>query len=320
MEEGLFCTWKLWTVWKRMLRYSRHCFCMWPQKTHWRCRTYSLFQMRMRNKCCNAEIWSKVQSEKERIALFHVCPRRQDYQSACNWSQNNSKKSCGSSSHSMREALLREVHISLMTKARLKLMCEENKPAKAIKYVDAIRKRDKAQKKKQMPDVRRKSRTEAQKVWKWARPRRCPAFGKQGKNCEKNRTLCLDVRCKCVCDQAEELFTGVVHSNNAEMNGRKQTSGLQMWKRRRKTKNFKLDTGAQAMVLSFNLLEKLRKTETLREARVMQQPPQARELQSEENALCRWNPERKCMSSLSLWWKEKWRQFWVWRYVNRGAR
>lgn len=56
-------------------------------------------------------------------------------------------KSCGSSSHSMREALLREVHISLMTKAGLKLMCEENKPANAIKYVDAIRKRDKAQKK-----------------------------------------------------------------------------------------------------------------------------------------------------------------------------
>lgn len=54
-----------------------------------------------------------------------------------------------------------------------------------------------------------------------------------------------------------------------------------------KTKNFRLDTGAQAMVLSFNLLEKLRKTETLREARVRLQPPQARELQSEENALCR---------------------------------
>lgn len=48
----------------------------------------------------------------------------------------------------MREALLREVNISLMTKARLKLMCEENKPAKAIKYVDAIRERDKAQKNK----------------------------------------------------------------------------------------------------------------------------------------------------------------------------
>lgn len=46
----------------------------------------------------------------------------------------------------MREALLREVNISLMTKTRLKLMCEDSKSAKAIKYVDATRERDKAQK------------------------------------------------------------------------------------------------------------------------------------------------------------------------------
>lgn len=98
-------------------------------------------------------------------------------------------KSCGSSSHSVREALLREVNISLMTEARLKLMCEENKPAKAIKYVDAIRERDKAQKDK---CKKREGNPELkhERCGNEHAPRRCPAFGKQGKNCEKNRTPC----------------------------------------------------------------------------------------------------------------------------------
>lgn len=225
-------------------------------------------------------------------------------------------KSCGSSSHSTREALLREVNISLMTKARLKLMCEENKPAK----VDAIRERDKAQKK-------RNARREKE-IQNWSTKGVEMSTHHEGVQhlANKAKTVRKIGRYARICNanvyvikQKSSLLAECILITKKRMT-EKQTSGPQMWKRRMKTKNFKLDTGAQAMVLSFNLLKKLRKTETLREARVRLQPPQARELQSEENALCRWNPERKCMSSLSLWWKEKWRQFWVWRCVNRGAR
>lgn len=64
------------------------------------------------------------------------------------------------------------------------------------------------------------------------------------------------MQCKCVCDQAEELFTGEVHSNDAEKNDRKTNKWTADVKKENEDKNFKLDTGAQAMVSSFNLLEK----------------------------------------------------------------
>lgn len=59
------------------------------------------------------------------------------------------------------------------------------------------------------------------------------------------------MRCKCVCDRAEEL-----HSNNADKADRKIDEWTVDVKKENEDKSFKVDTGAEAMVLSCNLLEK----------------------------------------------------------------
>ncbi|KAI5611206.1 hypothetical protein C0J50_11869, partial [Silurus asotus] len=187
---------------------------------------------------------------------------------------------CGITSDAMRERLMREVDITLKkaiqicitsetTKAQILQMHDEERnaqtSARETKHVDAV-------KHKQTRSNAQKNKNKVSEKDKASKFRcnmlhdNCPAYGKHCKNCEKMNHFAKMCRSKKVhmvdeddvTDQRPSLFVGMVLT---QPQTDEWTAELKI---ARRSVKFKLDTGAQANVIPYSLVQRLGKKNALR--------------------------------------------------------
>lgn len=184
---------------------------------------------------------------------------------------------CGITSDALREKLLRLGTVELkdaiktclaaeITKAQVKDMHVEDQGAQAQggKHVDAVKYKQtrKKEKSKAKPnDVEKASTFNCKRCGTEHASRQCPAFGKQCKNCNKLNHFAKMCRSKSVhavddddddASQHASLFVGAVHAETHSQTD-EWTVELQL---DRKSVKFKLDTGAQANVIPYSLVQR----------------------------------------------------------------
>ncbi|XP_039870493.1 uncharacterized protein LOC120723214 [Simochromis diagramma] len=197
---------------------------------------------------------------------------------------------CGITSDAMRERLLREDDITLekvvqlciaaeTTKAQIKQMHEEDHNAQVSahesKDVDAVRHKQTCKKDRQskmkLNDKDQASTFNCKRCGTKHALRQCPAYGKQCKNCGKMNhfaRMCRSRKVHTVADEATDqqasLFIGAV---NAKTQTRTDEWTVEI-KVGHKPVKFKLDTGAQANVVPYSLLQRIGNKQMLRPTNV----------------------------------------------------
>lgn len=196
---------------------------------------------------------------------------------------------CGITSDRMREILLREVDITLekatqlcvaaeTTKAQIKKMHEEDHnvqaSARESKQVDTVKQRQTRKKdyqnKSKVNEKDKASTFDCKRCGTEHSSRACPAYGKQCKNCKKMNhfaRMCRSRKVHAVDDDADQqtsLYIGAVHVNS-QSQADEWAVEIQL---EHKSVKFKLDTGAQANVIPYSLLQRTGKKNILKPTNV----------------------------------------------------
>lgn len=196
---------------------------------------------------------------------------------------------CGISSDAMRERLLREVDLTLeraaqlclaaeATKAQMTQMQEEDNSAQVsareTKHVDAIKYKQphkKVQQNKTKCEKDKAATFYCKRCGSEHVSKKCPAYGKQCKNCDKLIHFAKMCRSRKVhtldeddTEQQMSLFVGSVQANTQRQ---KEEWSVELEIAHKQVK-FKLDSGAQANVIPYKLLQRMGKKAILRPTKV----------------------------------------------------